>query len=170
MDTGEDCMYERETGVLAEERPRVTVAAVVQRDGRFLFVHERTRDGRLVINQPAGHLERGESLMEAVVRETREETGWAFVPRALVGVYQWQHPSNGQSFVRFAICGDVTERDPQPRLDEGIEEVLWLDWSELAARADRMRSPLVRRVVADFLAGEQYPITLLKGLHDRMSP
>lgn len=155
-------MYERETAFLAEERPRVTVAAVVQRSGRFLFVLERAADGRLVINQPAGHLERGESLLEGVIRETREETGWVFVPEAIVGIYQWQHSARGPNYVRFAICGDVTERDAAPHLDEGIEEVLWLDWQELNAQADRLRSPLVQRVVEDYLAGERYPSGLLK--------
>jgi 8-oxo-dGTP pyrophosphatase MutT (NUDIX family) len=155
-------MYEREMASVTRERPRVTVAAVVQRDARFLFVLERTADGRLVINQPEGHLERGESLLEAVVRETREETGWGFVPEAVVGIYQWQHSDQGPSYVRFAICGDVTERDEAPQLDEGIEDVLWLDWHGLNERSDQLRSPLVRHVVADYLAGERYPIDLIK--------
>ena len=155
-------MYERETGVVAGHRPRVTVAAIVERQGRFLFVLERGDDGRLVINQPAGHLERGESLLDAVIRETREETGWCFVPEALVGIYQWQHSDRGPSYVRFAICGDVTERDASPRLDDGIEDVLWLGWDELNDRSERLRSPLVRSVVADYLAGERYPSRLMK--------
>jgi 8-oxo-dGTP pyrophosphatase MutT (NUDIX family) len=143
----------------------VTVAAVVQRDGRFLFVHERASDGKMVINQPAGHLERGETILEAVVRETREETGWRFVPEALVGIYQWQHSAGGLSYVRFALCGSVTDRDEHAPLDDGIEEVLWLDRQEIDQRADRLRSPLVRQVVNDYLAGERHPIALLKSLH-----
>ncbi|RYU61937.1 NUDIX hydrolase [Methylolobus aquaticus] len=158
-------MYEREMASGTRERPRVTVAAVVQRDSRFLFVLERAADGRLVINQPAGHLERGESLMEAVVRETREETGWHFVPEAVVGVYQWQHSIYGPNYVRFAVCGEVTVRDEAPQLDEGIEDVLWLDWHELNERSDQLRSPLVRSVVADYLAGERYPTGLIKVVH-----
>ncbi|MBM4200417.1 MAG: NUDIX hydrolase [Gammaproteobacteria bacterium] len=163
-------MYERETGTWAEQRPRVTVAAVVQRQGRFLFVLERSAEGRLVINQPAGHLERGETLLDAVVRETREETGWGFVPEAVVGIYQWQHSEHGPSYVRFAVCGDVTERDAAPQLDEGIEDVLWLDWHELDAQSDRLRSPLVRRVVEDYLGGERYPLALIKSVHGPATP
>jgi 8-oxo-dGTP pyrophosphatase MutT (NUDIX family) len=148
----------------AAERPRVTVAAVVERDGRFLLVRERAQNGDLVINQPAGHLEAGESLVEAVIRETREETGWKFVPKALVGVYLWQHPTEIKGFVRFALSGAVTHRDENPRLDEGIEEVLWLSAEELKAQAHSLRSPLVMRGICDYLNGERFPLTVLKSV------
>lgn len=157
-------MHEINPAGSVEERPRVTVAAVVERAGRFLLVRERAQDGKLVINQPAGHLEAGESLVEAVIRETREETGWRFIPQAIVGIYQWQHPAEPKAFVRFAVCGSVTHRDEDPVLDDGIEEVIWLSIDELTAQSRMLRSPLVIRGVDDYLAGERFPLTVLKHL------
>lgn len=155
-------MHECETAREAPDRPRVTVAAVVEREGRFLLVRERSARGDLVINQPAGHLETGESLVEAVIRETREETGWKFIPQAVVGVYQWQHPDEAKCFVRFAVCGAVTHRYRNPVLDDGIEEVVWLSVDEVAAESRMLRSPLVMRGIRDYLAGERFPLALLK--------
>jgi len=157
-------MHEHETQSMAQVRPRVTVAAIVEREGRFLLVRERSSNGELVINQPAGHLEAGESLVEAVVRETLEETGWGFVPRALVGIYQWEHPSGTLSFVRFALCGEVTVHDPDRSLDDGIEEAVWLSVAEIMERRETLRSPLVLQGINDYLAGERHPLTLLKVL------
>jgi len=157
-------MHEYETAAAAMERPRVTVAAVVERDGRFLMVRERSSSGDLVINQPAGHLEVGETLIEAVIRETREETGWKFIPQAFVGVYQWRNPTERKSFVRFAVCGSVTHRNEDPVLDEGIEDVLWLTVDEVSAQSNALRSPLVVRGIRDYLDGERFPLTLMKQL------
>src|SRR5690349_14883158 len=105
--------------------PEVTVAAVVVRHGRFLLVEERIA-GQLVLNQPAGHLEDRETLIEAAIRETREETAWGFRREALVGTYLWRNPLNGRSFLRFAFCGEVEDHQPQQPLDTGIVRTLWL--------------------------------------------
>jgi len=128
------------------------------------MVEERAPSGRLVYNQPAGHVEHGESLLEAVTRETLEETAWRFRPEFLVGVYLWEHPSGQSSFLRFSFAGEVLSHDPDRALDEGIEQALWLSREELQARAERHRSPLVMRSLEDYLAGERYPLEMLKTL------
>ena len=132
--------------------PDVTVAAVAENAGRFLVVEERI-NRRLVFNQPAGHVESGETLLEAVVRETREETAWRFEPRSLVGVYLWRNPSSGRRILRFAFAGVVTDYDAGQRLDHGIVRTHWLNPAELEQRQARLRSPLVLRCVNDYLAG-----------------
>lgn len=147
-----------------EKRPRITVAAIAERNGRFLFVEERSGAGDLVINQPAGHLERSESLLEAVARECLEETACHFRPHSLVGLYLWSHPSIERGYLRVCFAGSVGEPDPARALDDGIERVLWLNRDELADQADRLRSPLVLNGVDDYLAGERYPLSLLKSL------
>jgi 8-oxo-dGTP pyrophosphatase MutT (NUDIX family) len=144
-------------------KPDVTVAAVVERDGRFLFVEERA-GGRVVLNQPAGHLENGESLLEAVARETLEETGWTFVPRAVVGVYVWQPEQGPRTFLRVAFGGELVAHDPQRPLDQGILRTRWLDREQLEATRPRHRSPLVGRCVDDYLAGVRYPLALVTHL------
>lgn len=143
--------------------PHVTVAAVAERDGRFLLVEEH-RGGRDVLNQPAGHLEPGESLLQAVVRETLEETAWEFVPHGLVGLYRWVHPDNGETFLRATFHGELTRWHSQRELDPDISRTLWLDAGELAAAASRLRSPLVLTAVQDYLAGCRYPLALLREL------
>jgi 8-oxo-dGTP pyrophosphatase MutT (NUDIX family) len=137
--------------------PDVTVAALAMRDGRFLVVEERIA-GRLVLNQPAGHLEDGETLLEAAIRETREETAWRFHPEALVGTYLWRNPDNGRSFLRFAFCGEVDGHRPEQPLDRGIVRALWLSPAELAAQPSRLRSPLVMRCIEDFIGGRRQPL------------
>ena len=132
--------------------PDITVAAVAQSAGRFLFVEERINN-RLVFNQPAGHVEQGESLLAAVVREVREETAWRFEPQGLLGVYLWRRPSARRATLRFAFTGSVTDHDARQRLDRGIVRTHWLSESELLAHEERLRSPLVLRCVRDFLAG-----------------
>jgi len=134
--------------------PDVTVAAVTENAGRFLVVEERI-NRRLVFNQPAGHVERGETLLEAVVRETREETAWRFEPRSFIGVYLWRNPASGRRVLRFAFAGTVSDHDPAQRLDRGIVRTHWLDRVELERRHAQLRSPLVLRCVNDYLAGEQ---------------
>jgi len=143
--------------------PEVTVAAVVMRDGRFLLVEERIQ-GRLVLNQPAGHLEDRETLIEAAVRETREETAWRFHPEALVGTYLWRNPLNGRSFLRFTFCGDVDDHRPQQPLDTGIVRTLWLSAAELQAQPARLRSPLVMRCIEDFLQGRRQSLDSVSAL------
>jgi 8-oxo-dGTP pyrophosphatase MutT (NUDIX family) len=138
-------------------KPEVTVAAVVMRDGRFLMVEERIGN-RLQLNQPAGHLEDRETLVAAVIRETREETAWRFEPVALVGTYLWRNPANQRTFLRFTFCGDVTDHQPRQPLDHGIIRALWLSQAELLAQGTRLRSPLVLRCIEDFLLGKRQPL------------
>jgi 8-oxo-dGTP pyrophosphatase MutT (NUDIX family) len=144
-------------------KPDVTVAAVVERDNQFLLVEEHI-GSRLVINQPAGHLEDGESLIEAVIRETLEESAWHFEPQGLVGVYLWKQPENGRSFLRVAICGQVFRHEPQRRLDRGIERALWLPRDRIVAKSARLRSPLVMRCIDDYLSGNRHSLNVLQHL------
>jgi len=142
-------------------RPSVTVATIVERDGRFLFVEEETRAGRK-LNQPAGHLESGESLPAAAVRETLEETAWSVVPTALVGIYRWEAADNGTTFVRFTFCADARAHDPLRILDAGIVRAVWLTYDEMVARRADHRSPLVQRCVDDRRAGARWPLEFVK--------
>jgi 8-oxo-dGTP pyrophosphatase MutT (NUDIX family) len=135
--------------------PDVTVAAVTETDGRFLLVEERVQR-RLLFNQPAGHVEPGETLLAAVVREAREETAWQFQPQALLGAYLWRNPATGRAVLRFAFTGSVTDHDARQRLDRGIVRTHWLTPLELEARESRLRSPLVLRCVRDYLAGQRH--------------
>jgi 8-oxo-dGTP pyrophosphatase MutT (NUDIX family) len=137
--------------------PDITVAAVCCRNDRFLVVEERIA-GRLVFNQPAGHLEDRESLVEAVIRETREETAWRFVPEALLGIYLWRRPHNGVTTFRFAFVGQADDHRPDLALDRGIVAAHWLTRAELSLRENRLRSPLVLRCIDDFLAGKRAPL------------
>lgn len=150
-------------------RPDLTVAAVVERDGRFLVVEERI-GGQLVLNQPAGHVEDGETLIDAVVREAREETAWGFAPRALLGTYLWRNPRNGRSTLRIAFCGEIHDHRPAQALDRGIHAVHWCTRAELAAAPDRLRSPLVLQCVDDFLAGRRYDLASLSHLIEPPAP
>jgi ADP-ribose pyrophosphatase YjhB (NUDIX family) len=134
--------------------PEVTVAAIVERDNRFLLVEERI-SGRLVLNQPAGHLEDRETLVEAVIRETREESAWRFHPEAMVGTYLWRNPHTGRSYLRFAFCGSVDDHKPLQPLDTGIVRAVWLTHEQLLAQARRLRSPLVLRCLEDYLLGKR---------------
>lgn len=144
-------------------KPNVVVAAIAERDGKFLLVEEEA-DGALVLNQPAGHLDEGESLLHAVVRETLEETAWHFEPQALLGVYRWVHPGKNVTYMRFAFTGHVTQHEPNRRLDDGIVRALWLTPEEIRAERARHRSPLIERCVNDFLAGQRYPLALIKDM------
>ncbi|MEJ0084112.1 MAG: NUDIX hydrolase [Pseudomonadota bacterium] len=137
--------------------PEVTVAAIVEREGRFLIVEERVA-GRLVLNQPAGHLEDAETLVEAAVREAREETAWRFNPEAMVGTYLWRNPDTGRSYLRFAFCGSVDDHMPQQPLDTGIVRAVWLSHEQLRAQPHRLRSPLVLRCIDDYLHGQRQPL------------
>jgi 8-oxo-dGTP pyrophosphatase MutT (NUDIX family) len=137
--------------------PEVTVAAIVELDKRFLVVEERI-SGRLVLNQPAGHLEDRETLVEAVIRETREETAWRFHPEALVGTYLWRSPDTGRSFLRFAFCGRVDDHRPRQPLDLGIVRALFASHEQLLAQSSRLRSPLVLHCLQDYLLGKRQPL------------
>lgn len=141
-------------------KPHVTVAAVIEHDGRFLLVQEHTPDG-LRLNQPAGHLEPGESLIEACVRETLEETAYAFTPTHLLGTYLWRNPK-GLTYLRFAFVGTLGERDAMRTLDEGIVRTLWLSADELGDLATMHRSPLVLQCVRDFRAGQRFTLEAVR--------
>ena len=144
-------------------QPDVTVATVVVADGRLLCVEERV-NGQLVLNQPAGHLEPDESLLEAALRETREETGWDVRLTAFLGAYQWKAPETNRHYLRFAFAAEPERHDPARTLDEGIVQALWLTPDELLAARDRHRSPMVWQVVADHLAGHRSPLSVLQHL------
>ena len=137
-------------------KPAATVAAVVERDGRFLFVEEMI-DGRRVLNQPAGHLEPHESLIEACRREVLEETAHRFAPTALVGIYRWVYAPRNVTFLRFCFRGRIEGTEDQA-LDRQIIGLHWLTREELAARHADHRSPLVQRCVDDFVAGRAFPL------------
>ena len=140
--------------------PHVTVAAVIERDGKFLLVEEQA-DQTLVLNQPAGHWEANESLVAAVVRETLEETGHTFQPTALIGIYRWPHPQKDLVYLRFAFTGVILDHDPHRVLDDGIVRAIWLSPDELQAQSTRHRSPLVQHCIQDYLAAKRYPLDLL---------
>jgi 8-oxo-dGTP pyrophosphatase MutT (NUDIX family) len=145
-------------------KPSVTVAAVIERDGRFLVVEEHTSQG-LMLNNPAGHLEPGESLLQGCAREALEETAQPFTPTALVGVYlsRVQRPESGEdiSYLRFAFCGELGERIAGRALDTGIVRTLWLGPDELRASRARHRSPLLLRCMDDYLAGQRFALDTL---------
>lgn len=145
-------------------KPSVTVAAVICVNNRFLMVEEESADG-IRLNQPAGHLDEGESLIDAVVRETREETAYDFTPDALIGMYMSRSVSSKRTgpdatYLRFAFTGVLGGQFDQP-LDEGIIRTLWMSRDELAASAERHRSPLVLQCVDDYLRGQRAPLDLL---------
>jgi 8-oxo-dGTP pyrophosphatase MutT (NUDIX family) len=148
-------------------RPEITVAAIAERDGRFLFVQERAAR-RIVLNQPAGHLEDGETLLEAVARETREETGREFVPDAIVGIYLWRAPTE-RNVLRIAFNGTIGERDAAAELDRAIIRTVWLSRDQAAAREAELRSPLVLRCIDDYLGGVRYPLAMISHIARGMS-
>ncbi|MDD4928674.1 MAG: NUDIX hydrolase [Gallionella sp.] len=141
-------------------KPNVTVAAVIERDGRFLLVEEETSQG-LRLNQPAGHWEAHESLLDGTIRETLEESAFDFTPEHLIGIYRWHAQASDTTFLRFAICGVVTCHHPERPLDQGIVRTLWLTTDEIRASQERHRSPLVLRCCEDYLAGKRYPLDIL---------
>ncbi|SAL64798.1 NUDIX domain-containing protein [Caballeronia arvi] len=142
--------------------PHVTVAAIIERDGRFLVIEEHTSAG-LRINQPAGHLEAGETLVEAVVRETLEETAHRFEPEALVGTYMthFERPGRGVTYLRFTFCGRSSGEESGRSLDAGIVRAMWLTADELRASASQHRTPLVMQCVDDYLSGRRVPLDFI---------
>ena len=141
-------------------KPNVTVAAIVEHDGRFLLVEEHTERGRL-FNQPAGHLDPGESLIRAVARETLEETACNFEPTGLLGVYQYHSSADDVTYIRFAFTGKITGPEAGRALDAGIIRAVWLTPREIRREATRHRSPLVMRCIDDYLAGRRFPLDVL---------
>jgi len=146
-------------------KPHVTVAAVIERDNRFLLVEEETSNG-LAFNQPAGHLEESEDLITAVKREVNEETAWHFKPESVVAIQLWRKTPEHPSFLRVCFAGQCHNHNPQQKLDTGIVATHWLTRAEIAERNERLRSALVLSSIDNYLNGEHYPLTLLKSLLD----
>jgi len=141
----------------------LTVSAVVERDGQFLIVEERS-SGVVVLNQPGGHIEAGESPEEAAIRETREEAGCDVAIDGLLGVYLWIHPQTRQNFLRIVYVADLIRQDTARDLDDAIHAVHWFSPADLRNRRREIRSPVVMRVIDDYLSGKRQPGTLLDGL------
>lgn len=143
-------------------KPNVTVAAVIEQDGKFLLVEEEPEAGSgLFINQPAGHLDPGESIIQGAIRETLEETAYTFVPEFLVGIYHWHSQRVDTTYIRFAFGGRVTNHDPKRVLDTGIVQAAWFSPEEVNHMIQRHRSPLVMQCIRDYQAGKRYPLELL---------
>lgn len=143
-----------------QENLHVTVAAIVEHEQRFLMVRESIQ-GQAVYNQPAGHLEENETLLEAVIRECLEETAWHIRPLVISGIYQWTQPTNRQTFLRVCFKAENLQHEPNRELDSGIIAAEWLSRDELVQQQDALRSPLVLRCIDDYLAGHQYPLQLI---------
>ena len=141
-------------------KPNVTVAAIVEDAGRFLLVEEDA-DNHIVFNQPAGHLEKDETLLEAVQREVLEETAYEFHPDYLVGVYLYPNPHVDIVYLRFCFAGHCLQHYPQRKLDDGILRAVWFSEAEIRGRQDSMRSPMVQRCIGDYLAGNRHPLEIL---------
>ena len=143
--------------------PHATVAAIVEDNGKFLLVEETTDRGNR-FNQPAGHLEDNETLLQAVVRETMEETAYTFEPTSLLGIYHWKHEHNDTTYLRFAFIGKVGVHYPMQALDDGIVQAVWMSVDEMRDKANLMRSPQVLMCVEDYLAGKRYPLQVVTHL------
>ena len=144
-------------------RPHATVAAIVEQDGKFLLVEENTERGNR-FNQPAGHLEDNESLIQAVVRETLEETAYDFEPQSFLGVYHWKHEHNETSYLRFAYIGSVSNHQPLQALDNGIIRAVWMTIDEIRCKQLQLRSPQVLTCFEDYLRGQKFPLSVVKYL------
>ena len=144
-------------------KPNATVAAIVEQNGKFLLVEEETERGNR-FNQPAGHLEDGESLIAAVIRETQEESAYAFTPAALLGVYHWKHPHNDTTYLRFSFIGKVGAHDATQKLDDGIIRAVWMTLDEIREKQHLMRSPQVLTCIEDYLAGKKFPLEVITNL------
>jgi 8-oxo-dGTP pyrophosphatase MutT (NUDIX family) len=144
-------------------KPNTTVAAIVEQDGKFLLVEEETADG-IRLNQPAGHLEDNETLLQAVIREANEETAYDFTPESLLGIYHWRHPNKDITYLRFAFIGTASNHKPAQKLDDGIIRSLWMSLDEIRASQSIHRSPQVLKCVEDYLAGQTFPLSVLTHL------
>lgn len=142
-------------------KPNVTVAAVIEQDGKYLLVEEIPNGVDVRLNQPAGHLEPGESIIHACSREVLEETGHTFLPEALTGIYHWHSVHNDTTYLRFAFTGRVTDFDPDRELDSGIIRATWLGIDEIRSKQASHRSPMVMQCIEDYLAGKIHPLNIL---------
>jgi ADP-ribose pyrophosphatase YjhB (NUDIX family) len=146
-------------------KPNTTVAAIIEQNGKFLLVEETTDRGNR-FNQPAGHLEDGETLIEAVIRETLEESAYEFTPEALLGIYHWKHPHNDTTYLRFAFIGKVGVHYPMQELDDGIIQAVWMNIDEIREKQKLMRSSQVLTCIEDYLAGKRYPLEVVTHLYE----
>jgi 8-oxo-dGTP pyrophosphatase MutT (NUDIX family) len=144
-------------------KPNTTVAAIVEQQGKFLLVEEETADG-IRLNQPAGHVENGETLVDAVIRETNEETAYDFTPEHLLGVYHWRHPQKDITYLRFAFIGRAGDQKPGQKLDTGVLRALWMSPDEIRASRNIHRSPQVLTCVEHYLAGQRFPLSVITHL------
>lgn len=142
--------------------PHVTVAAIIQREGKFLLVEEKD-NGKKVIGQPAGHLEKNETLIDAVIRETLEETRWEFSPSYISGIYHWKHGGNGETYLRTCFVGEVINEHTDKEYDTEIERAIWLSEKEVREH-QCLRSPLVLKSIDDYLKGQKFPLSLIQHL------
>ncbi len=140
--------------------PHLTVASVIEKDGKFLMVRE-TKEGRSVYNQPAGHLEPNESLIEAAVRETLEETAWHITLKHAIGLTLFTAPANGVTYCRVSFAGEAQSHEPERALDSDIDEALWLSYEDIKALENDLRSPIVLKVIEEYLAGQQIPLNFI---------
>lgn len=143
-------------------KPNVTVAAVIEQNGKYLLVEEIPRGTDIKLNQPAGHLEPEESILQACSREVLEETGHSFLPEILTGIYHWTSDSNGTTYLRFTFSGRITGFDPARKLDTGIVRASWFSLDEIREKQAIHRTHLVMQCIEDYLAGNSYPLDILK--------
>lgn len=140
--------------------PHVTVATIVERDGRFLMVYEDA-DGKRVYNQPAGHLDPRETLQEAAVRETLEETAWHVKLTGVVGVNLYEAPNNGVTYMRTTFIAEAIQQDTGRPLDTGIIEAVWLTYEDILERRAQLRSPMTLQIIDEYRAGRRFPMTVV---------
>ena len=141
-------------------KPNTTVAAIVEQNGKFLLVEETTDRGNRY-NQPAGHLEDNETIIQAVIRETMEEAAYEFTPEFLLGIYHWKHQHNDTTYLRFAFIGKVGLHYPLQELDDGIVQAVWMSIDEIRDKKNLMRSPQVLMCFEDYLSGKRYPLQVI---------
>lgn len=144
-------------------KPNTTVAAIIEQDSKFLLVEEDTTEG-VRLNQPAGHVENGETLIQAAIREVNEETAYDFTPEYLLGVYHWRHPAKDITYLRFAFIGKVGNHQPTQKLDDGILRAVWMSAEEVHATQAIHRSPQVLTCIEHYLAGQRFPLSVLTHL------
>ncbi len=140
--------------------PHVTVATLIERDDRYLLVYEEA-DGRKVYNQPAGHLEPNETLIEAAIRETLEETAWHIRLTGVIGVNLYTAPSNNVTYFRTTFIGEAISHNADRPLDQGIIDAVWLTYEEILARKDQLRSPMTLKIIDDYRAGRRFPLAVV---------
>ncbi|ORU92911.1 MAG: NUDIX hydrolase [Cycloclasticus sp. symbiont of Bathymodiolus heckerae] len=142
-------------------KPNVTVASIIELNGKFLMVEEESPAGP-VLNQPAGHLEPNETLEAAAIRETLEETGYHFTPASIIGSYLWHNDDNETTYLRTTFSGSVCNKMIGTNLDDGIIRALWMTHNEIKANQKRLRSPIILESINDYLSGKKYPLDIIK--------